>query len=482
MEYPNRKSYILAGLLVGIATGTKYNGIMLILPFIIVHLINRKNIKLLSDHIFLGFLFIVIGFFIVSPYSFLKFHDFLQGIKEQAVYYNTTNHFAATSNPALKMSSILFHNGLGALIFILSLAGISLLFLRFQSRLLVFFSFPLFYFYFFSRYPMVYERNLLPMLPFFALSAALFLYISTDFLSHKFTSIARRHNIVLFCLIIASLILPARAAIVNAYLKNVPTTTDVAKTWINKNLEKNSKIIKDRFSPRINANRFMVTKVDRITPQYYRNKTFLIGYDYIICSEYSKKYHFYRYLQLIHKVKAQPGKRLGSDIIVYKIPESYRKSLLLSIDLFKAKKSKRALINIGGDDDLFIDQGWNQKESDNRMNWRWSEGNFSTILFPVTNLQDMQIEVSLRPYILGQTKEQELSVFLNDNFIVKEKIGLSRDFRLHSFPINSKYLQQGINCLRFQYSHTIDLTKITKGKDKRKVALAYDFIRIKYLE
>jgi hypothetical protein len=482
MESPNRRSYILAGLLVGIATGTKYNGILLILPFIIVHLINRKNIKLLSDHIIWGFLFIVIGFFIVSPYSFLRFHDFLQGIKEQAVYYNTTNHFAATSNPALKMSSILFNNGLGALVFILSLAGVSLLFLRFQSRLLVFFSFPLFYFYFFTRYPMVYERNLLPILPFFALSAALFLYISINFFSQKFSFITKKHNSILLCLVIVSLIFPVRAAVVNAYLKNVPSTTDMAKTWINKNLEESSKIIMDRFSPRIDANRFIVTRVDRITPQYYRNKTFLVGYDYIISSEYSITYHFYRYLQLINAFKAQPGKRLGSDIIVYKIPESYRKNLLLSIDLFKAKKGKRALINIGGDDDLFVDKGWNQKESDERMNWRWSEGDFSTILFPVTNLQDMQLVVSLRPYILGQTREQELSLFLNDNFIVKEKISLSRDYRLLSFPIKVKYLQQGINYLRFQYSHTIDLAKFTKGKDKRKVALAYDFIRIKYLE
>ena len=74
LESPNKKSYILAGLLVGIATGTKYNGILLILSFIVAHLINRKNIKLLSDHILLGFLFIIIGFFIVSPYSFLNFN------------------------------------------------------------------------------------------------------------------------------------------------------------------------------------------------------------------------------------------------------------------------------------------------------------------------------------------------------------------------------------------------------------------------
>jgi hypothetical protein len=402
----------------------------------------------------------------------------LLGIREQAVYYNSTAHFAATSNPALRISTILFNHGLGAAVFILSLGGISLLFLRFQSRLLVFFSFPLSYFYFFSRYPIIYERNLLSILPFFALSAALFLYIAIDFLSQKFPLIARRHNNILLCLIIVSLVFPVRAAIIDAYLKNRPATTDIAEAWINKNLEKNSRIIKDRFSPAVDSNRYIVTKVDRITPQYYRNETFLIGYDYIIYSEYSNRFPFYRYFQLINEFKAQPGKRLGSDIVVYKIPESYRESLLLSINLFKSKKGKIAIINIGGDDDLFIDQGWNEKESGDEMNWRWSEGNFSTILFPVTNLQDMQIDISLRPYILDQTKEQELSLFLNDNFISKEKISLSRDYRILSFPIEEKYLHKGINCLKFQYSHTIDLAKITTGRDKRRVALAFNYIRI----
>ena len=284
-------------------------------------------------------------------------------------------------------------------------------------------------------------------------------------------------------MIILSLYLPAKTAIIDAYLKTKPTTADLAEDWINKNLPEGSKILKDRFSPRVDKTHFRVKQDLRITPKRFKNKVFLVGYDYVVRSEYSNvEYPFYKDFLMLRKFKAEPGKRPGFDLIIYQIPPDYKERLLFNIDLFKEGKVKKALIDIGGQDELFIDKGWNEKESDNIMNWRWSEGNFSTILFPLNNPQNMEIEVALRPYISADRKEQEINILINDNFLAKEKIPRLREFRLLSFPINRGVLKKGVNCLRFQYSNVTDLTNISEGKDRRKVALAFDYVRLRLVD
>ena len=75
------RDYCICGLLIGLSVATKYNGAPLIAPFLVAHFCCSANERwpqrIFSPKLIKGVCFIVFGFFIGAPFSFLDYQTFL---------------------------------------------------------------------------------------------------------------------------------------------------------------------------------------------------------------------------------------------------------------------------------------------------------------------------------------------------------------------------------------------------------------------
>lgn len=78
------RDYIIGGLLIGLSVATKYNALPLVVPYLAAHLcFSSKETwlkRIFSRKLLLGMGFIVVGFFIGSPFSFLDYKGFFADV------------------------------------------------------------------------------------------------------------------------------------------------------------------------------------------------------------------------------------------------------------------------------------------------------------------------------------------------------------------------------------------------------------------
>lgn len=167
--------FILAGLFIGLAVGTKYTNLLLFLPFLFkVYNLNKKKKIPLLKKLFCNYTFITILvagliFLLTTPYSILSLNEFLNGDengfggifgRRGLLYYN-----AYPTNLILPFSLATYHSlRLPLTIF----AFLSLIYLIYKRRnsdlMLLFFIIPFYLMLVYRASPHL--RHILPVLPF----------------------------------------------------------------------------------------------------------------------------------------------------------------------------------------------------------------------------------------------------------------------------------------------------------------------------
>ena len=159
--------YLLCGVFTGLATGTKYAGILLAFQMAAVHLFNLRDEQKPLKYFMTGKrpLFFAAAllavFFLTTPYLFLDFNKTLEGYR----YHSTLHKFMGGSNWLLYIKFSLFE-GLGAPLFIAAGAGGILLTVKETRKLLAGFTFAAIYFLVIARTGSTYLRYAVPLLPF----------------------------------------------------------------------------------------------------------------------------------------------------------------------------------------------------------------------------------------------------------------------------------------------------------------------------
>lgn len=183
--------YIVSGILTGIAIGTKYTNILVILPlFYKIYLLHREKNTIFIKKLFNNKTFITIGtviivFFLTTPHAIFSFREFLYGDahgfggifgRRGLLYYNAypTNiltPFILTTYNSLRLPLTIF-------------ALISLCYLFYKRNtsdiLLLFFIVPFYLMMIYRASPHL--RHVLPILPFLMIAQARMLY---DFITIK---------------------------------------------------------------------------------------------------------------------------------------------------------------------------------------------------------------------------------------------------------------------------------------------------------
>lgn len=155
------KDYLLAGILIGLATGSKYQNALLGFSFLLAHLLpkgRRPFAQLLA-----GSGIAILTFFLTSPYILLDFPAFRRDMQTLFTSYEGTHGDLQHAWPLDAYLTFFWIEALGSLPFLLTLVGGVTLVRRQSTIALVLLSFPLLLILSLLRMETHFYRNLLPV-------------------------------------------------------------------------------------------------------------------------------------------------------------------------------------------------------------------------------------------------------------------------------------------------------------------------------
>jgi len=245
LEQPTLKEYLRLGLIFGLAVATKVSALSFLIIPILAHFFvsfkERKQFKYLNYQLRLLFSIVIsfLTFIFFSPYVFLSWKSFRESMdyesgvaigKLKVVY---VLQFEKTLPYFFQLKNLIWQAGPVAILGFI--AFLFLIFLSIKKRdkhLLIFLSFPIFYFAYIGSWYTKFIRYMVPLIPFIILSTAWFLVE----IQKKWHLLGRTIlTLALFSSLLWSI------AFFSIYTKE--STRITASRWIYQNIPKESKIL-----------------------------------------------------------------------------------------------------------------------------------------------------------------------------------------------------------------------------------------------
>ena len=172
----------ILGLMTGLAVSSKYNGAPIaLLPLLLVcESGTLRNFRFLA----IALAAPVVGFFLGSPYILLSFELFYKQLSYEVWHYAVAGHEGHMAEPGIAQiihyGTWLMSDGIGAVATVLALSGIVLLITNSARRATVFLLFPVLFFALMCAQRANFVRNMIPILPYCAVLAAVTIGRATE--------------------------------------------------------------------------------------------------------------------------------------------------------------------------------------------------------------------------------------------------------------------------------------------------------------
>jgi 4-amino-4-deoxy-L-arabinose transferase-like glycosyltransferase len=169
----NRRAYLMAGLFIGLAAGTRYIGALMLIPLITSQFL--KSSRKFGFGFWVSLVTAVIIFFATSPFLILDANAAWTGFMNEFRLFQLPQGFGNQFTTAFEAINYLFRDGLGFIVLTLAAIGIvsSLKTKKFRNQTIVILAFILPYIVVISIFFQIIERILMPILPFLAIYAAM---------------------------------------------------------------------------------------------------------------------------------------------------------------------------------------------------------------------------------------------------------------------------------------------------------------------
>ncbi|NJP05549.1 MAG: glycosyltransferase family 39 protein [Chloroflexaceae bacterium] len=166
LDHGRWRDYVLAGVLIGLAIGSKYQSGLTLVPLLLAHGLHwRKDMLRSGRRLLLAGMLAVTVFLLTSPYTLLDFADFRKTMQTLLESYDGSHGDVRRSWPFDAYLWFHWHEGLGAVPFVLAILGVGVLIRRWPAAAVVWLSFPLLLIVSLLRLPSHFYRNLLPAQP-----------------------------------------------------------------------------------------------------------------------------------------------------------------------------------------------------------------------------------------------------------------------------------------------------------------------------
>jgi 4-amino-4-deoxy-L-arabinose transferase-like glycosyltransferase len=245
------KSIILAAGFAGVAIGFKYTAGLILVPLLIILILQRNKlgstIKPQVCWFFSTLFFSFLGFIIVCPYAVIDYPKFLASV-QFLQRLDETGYFGV--NPAINGFAAyiqVLNWQVGTLVLITGITGIIYAIYQKRRTGLMLFLFPILYYLVMARSKLVFDRFMLPMLPFLVLGSAILI---GEIFKNKLG-----WRIWISGIALLLILQPIANAVYCDYLFMQKDTRTLAKEWIEQYLPKGSKIVTEGYGPPLTRSR-----------------------------------------------------------------------------------------------------------------------------------------------------------------------------------------------------------------------------------
>jgi 4-amino-4-deoxy-L-arabinose transferase-like glycosyltransferase len=276
---------VLAGLSAGLATSTKYPGMIAFLPVLLVQFftVEKRNWGLLGQRLGLGVGAFLAGFFLGTPYAFLELNTFLRSLGAVLGHYSATQPgFEGRWTGIWYLSQML--TSADVLVIAISLGGVAWALFRHTRRDLLLLSFVIPYYLLVSIWRIRFERNVVALLPFLAILGGRFLVEGVSSLTAKWPGMRKWETLILSVLVVLAVAMPAWAIVGFDSAISQRDHRTIAAEWVKTNIPPGSKVVTEAFSIPLDEDRFQVVELVRIDSEeleWYRREDI----EYVIVSD-----------------------------------------------------------------------------------------------------------------------------------------------------------------------------------------------------
>jgi 4-amino-4-deoxy-L-arabinose transferase-like glycosyltransferase len=271
--------YVMAGLAIGLAVGTKYSAYVIVVPVLMAHLIawRKGTTNLIStDLLWLG-LVALITYTLTTPYSLLDSSQFIEDILYEWRHHKVVGHIGAEGDTAWWLVTRLW-NSSDRWVTVAAFIGFALGIWKREWKILLVLGFALTYFLSMASNLVRFERFLVPLIPALALAAGY--AFAVTFKQWP----TRNVRIALIILLVLMLIEPVTAIIQTDRTLAQNDVRTVARAWIRDNIPPGSKIARETYAPNLDGMGYEVNSFSRLNENsvsWYEEQ----GFDYLIFAQ-----------------------------------------------------------------------------------------------------------------------------------------------------------------------------------------------------
>lgn len=271
--------YVGAGLAVGLAAGTKYNGGMIALAVPLAHFLRAGWGGWRDARLYASGVVALLAFLLTTPYAILDFPAF------SAAFFVVTEHYG-TGHAGMEGDTLAWYTAFlwtsTTVTPLLAVAQIGRGLWQRSKPTLLLAAYPVAYFLFIIRFEVRNDRTILPIVPFLFLLAAVAL-VDLAALARRVPGRAARGGLaaVLVALVGAMIVYPTGTALRNNRLLAQEPSQVTAANWISANLEPGARVAIESYAPYLDPAVFDVTVLNNLAEnptQWYGGQ----GFDYLI--------------------------------------------------------------------------------------------------------------------------------------------------------------------------------------------------------
>ena len=295
---PSRRLYFFAGVAMGLAVGTKYNSALVVLPFLLAHAyavadhtqgLGHRSRTFFGGRLWLALASMAGAFLLTTPFALLDLPNFLNDIASVLAHYRFGHlGFEGDDNWRFYFGTFLQSDFLPTL---LSLVGVIVALACRNRADLLLLSFPLVFYLSMSSYRVNFTRNMLPIIPFTSILAAMALALAWKallaFLARRPGTerrpITRLARWLLAIIVLLGLLPQTAAALQRGYRQTQPDTRLRAAQWLDANTRPGTKLWLEFDTPKLTPGRYLIGSGQHVTEHpmdwYVANR-----YEYLVLS------------------------------------------------------------------------------------------------------------------------------------------------------------------------------------------------------
>lgn len=249
--------YLVGGACAGLATGSKYTAFLAIAPLVWAHFAapdgGRIAARLRDPRLYAALGLVPAVFLATTPYALLDLHGFLAGVAIEGHHYATGHPGAESAGGSHAAYLRGLWGGAGPALAMLAAAGTAALLGRAPRTAGLLLAFPVLYLLFIGRFPVHFDRNLVPVLPVLALLGAAGARAAAEALRHGGGK-ARRGLAVLAAAAAVgltgwALAGPGRDSLALVREATLPDTRVAAMRWAGAHLPPGARVLREPHTP-----------------------------------------------------------------------------------------------------------------------------------------------------------------------------------------------------------------------------------------